>query len=123
MGGRRARSLSDLAAPGRSVVGIGRMLGAAIRQGDPDTIAKRSIQISKKSFVPSKIDSYFGYFVPFIHHKLSAGIQLIDARKEVRAEWSRIKREHGIEFHGVRNEAVVQAVIDFLRARLEGAHK
>jgi hypothetical protein len=120
MGGRRATSLSAIASPSRSVSSIERKLKSAIRAGDPVAIAKSSLQLSKKVFAPGKLDDYLGHFTPFIRQKLAQGFPVLDPRKEVRAEWSRIKRDYDIPLTGARSQAVEQAVIDFIRARQQG---
>ena len=118
MGGRRARSLPQVLGEGHAYPLLERKLKAALKTGDPDAIAETSSELGRKAVSTQELDSYLAYFIPFIQDKLSRAKPLEDARKEVREEWARLKRRHEIKIRGVVSDAVAQAVIDFLKARL-----
>lgn len=119
MGGRRATSLTHVVAIGRLDPSLERQLKTALQKGDPEAIAESGSALSLKAISSRQLDAFLEHFTPFIREKLARGRPLDDPRKEVRAEWSRLKREHDIRIKGVLSEAVVQAVIDFLRNRLK----
>jgi hypothetical protein len=107
-------------------VGIGRLdtsleqqLKTALKKGNIEAIAESSAALSRRAIANRELDGYLERFTPFIREKLSRRIPLDDPRKEVRAEWSRLKREYNIRIRAVLSQAVEQAVIDFLRTRLK----
>lgn len=118
MGGRRARSISEVLGPGRSYPGLERQLTTALKSGDPSAIAEASVKLANKAVTTRELDTYLAYFVPYIQDKLAQAKPSGDIRKDVREEWSRLKRQHDIDVRGVLSDAVAQAVIDFLKARL-----
>ena len=118
MGGRRPVSVAAILGPNRAT-GLERRLVNALRDQDTDRIASVSADLANKAATPEEIKTYFNPFIPFIKRQLDrAGpVDSREWRQEVRAEWSRIKRDQGIEVRSAVNDAVVQAVIDFLRSQ------
>lgn len=119
MGGRRATSLVQVVGKEHLDPSLDRRLKTAIKKGDIEAIAESSTALSQRAIEDRELDDYLKRFTPFILEKLSRGKPLDDPRQEVRAEWSRLKREHDIRIGGVLSEAVVQAVIDLLQKRLK----
>jgi len=110
MGGRRAKSLSE-------IVGTG--LGAqqasftrAIRLQDPEGIAASSAKLVAESEKISDILYYASKLTDFVL-KEAKSKQDLDYEQRIglaRKEWSRFKREEGIEDDPVVTNAIVSAV-------------
>jgi hypothetical protein len=115
MGGRRPTSVSSILGPNRSP-GLERELKQALRREDAEKIARVSVSLASGAATAEEVSRYFEPFLPFIKNQLERAGP-IDLRYEVRAEWSRIKSEQGIEVRQPVSDAIVQAVIDFLRTR------
>jgi hypothetical protein len=110
--------MPEVLGPGHSYPALERDLRTALKAGKTEAIAEASSELAHKAVSDRELDSYFAYFVPFIQDKLARAKPLKDARQEVREEWSHLKRKHDIRIRGVISDAVVQAVIDFLKERL-----
>ena len=118
MGGRRARSLSDVF--GRVDPALERRLKSAVESGDGEALADSASAVARRAVITPHLAAYLEHFTPFIRARLARGTPLEDPRKEVRAEWSRLKRVRSLPVTGLQQaDAIVQAVIDFLRARLQ----
>ena len=117
MGGRRATSLADVLGPGRTYPGLQRKLHNALTDKNPQAISDAAAELAIKAVPRQRLDSYLKLLVPFIKKRLAKPAAPEDIRREVRIEWTHIKKAHGIEVRRVVNDAVVQAAEDLLRSR------
>lgn len=118
MGGRRPTSIASILGPNRDSR-MERQLQKALQKENPEQIATVSSNLAQKAATQEEVNNYFAPFLPFIKNQLERAGPLDSAerRQEVRAEWSRIKRELKLEVRTPVNDAVVQAVMEFLRDR------
>ena len=117
MGGRRATSLVEVLGPSQTYPQLERDLHRGIAKEDARAISAAAASLAKKSLSPRRLDSYLELLLPFIKKRFQQQPKGRDLRADVRREWSRIKRAHEIRLNHVVNDAVVQAVIDLLRAK------
>jgi len=117
MGGRRAASLSDVLASARRYPRLERELDEGLKRNDPETASKAAATLALKVIPSDDLASYLRLLVPFVKKQLDAPKKSPDLRSDVRHEWSRLKKTHGIRASEAVNSSVVQAVIDLLRTR------
>lgn len=117
MGGRRATSLGEVVGAARSPA-LEHQLKVALKSADPDAIAAASAELTRKAIPLRQLDECLTHFTPFVRAKLERGVPLEDPRREVRAEWASLKRQHDLHPSRVLSEAVEQAVMEFLSKRL-----
>lgn len=116
MGGRRAVSISQVLGPARDEQQVAR-LHQALQSGTAEQIADVSSRLAREALSPTQAAEYLRLFLPFVRTHLKEPLAPDERRKAVRHEWTQIKKNHGLEVRGVINDAVVQAVLDLLRAR------
>lgn len=117
MGGRRAASLGEVLGSSRSAPKLERELREGLRKKDPEILTKAARDVAAKVIEPSLLAAHLKLLVPFVSERLRSPRPSADIRSDVRAEWSRLKREHGIRETATVNDAVVHAVIDVLRGK------
>lgn len=117
MGGRRATSLAEVLGSRRAYPGLERNLHQALSDQDPQAISNAAAALATKALRPKDLDSYLIHLVPFIRKQLAKPAPPKDVRRDVRREWSRVKKAHGIEVRRVISDAVVQAAEDLLRGK------
>ncbi len=117
MGGRRATSLGAVVGDARSPA-LEHRLKVALKSADPEAIASTSAELTRKAIPLRQLDECLTHFTPYIRAKLEGGVPIEDPRREVRAEWSRLKRQHDLHPSSILSQAVEQAVIEFLTTRL-----
>ena len=117
MGGRRATSLNAVVGAAHSPA-LEHRLKVALRSADPEAIAATSAELTRRAIPLRQLDECLTHFTPFVRAKLERRVPLDDPRREVRAEWSRLKRQHDLHPSSVLSQAVEQAVIEFLSKRL-----
>jgi len=110
MGGRRAKSLSEI---------LGSGMGArqasftrAVGKGDPENIAAKSAQLAADSEKISEILYYVSKLADFVVREATSQQELnYEQRQQLaRQEWSRVKKEEGIGDDPIVTDAVVTAV-------------
>lgn len=118
MGGRRPRSVAEVLGPYRDREAEAQ-LQSALREQNPERVAEISSDLASRAVAQSEVAEFFKPFLPFIKGQLR-GAEPIDSaqrRRIVRAEWARIKRARNLEVRAPISDAVVQAVINYLRRR------
>lgn len=115
MGGRRATSVSEILGAGRSHTRLVNKLDSALTADDTTAISAAASQLATKVVSPKELDSHLALLVPYIRRELSSKTPSDDLRRDVRREWSRVKKEHNVRLNRVVSEAVVQGAIDLLR--------
>jgi hypothetical protein len=109
MGGRRARSLSEIVG-----TGLGRqqaIFTRAVGQENPEGIAASSAKLIAESDKISSILYYASKLTDFIlkEAKSKEDLNYVEREKLARQEWSRIKKEENIPNDPVVTEAIVSA--------------
>jgi hypothetical protein len=110
MGGRRAKSLGDILGGG-----LGPQQASftrAIGKSDPEGIATGSAKLAAESDKISEILYYVSKLADFVVREANSEQELTYEQRQqlARREWSRVKREEGIENDPVVTDAVVTAV-------------
>jgi hypothetical protein len=110
MGGRRAKSLSEIVGTGLGTQEAS--FTRAIGKKDPETIATSSAKLVADSDKISDILYYASKLVDFVLKKSESKEDLNYEQREhlARREWSRIKKEEGLDDDQVITAAIVSAV-------------
>ena len=110
MGGRRARSLSEIVGTGLSAqrASFTRALG----ERSPEGVATSSAKLVAKSSKMAQIVYYAAKLSDFVKKALEAGKELgYEERVELaRKEWSRVKKEQSIGDDPIVTNAIVSSV-------------
>jgi hypothetical protein len=116
MGGRRAASLAEVLGPHRSPP-LERNLQQALDKEDPGKVAAVSTRLAELAVEREKLDAYLVHFVPFIQDQLTrAGPRSsAELRTVVRTAAREITSRENLDLKGARRDAVIQAVINYLR--------
>ena len=110
MGGRRPKSLSDILGGGMGPQQAG--FTRAIGRSDPESIATNSAKLAAESDKVSDILYYVSKLANFVlkESKSSQDLSYEQREKLARQEWSRIKKEEGLEDDQVITQTVISAV-------------
>jgi hypothetical protein len=117
MGGRRASSLGEILGSG-----LGPQKASftkAVGEQDPEKIATRSAKLAAESDKISDILYYASKLANFVE-KHAKGKQELNHEERVqlaRREWSRIKKEEGIENDPIVTDAIVSAAAKAMAKR------
>jgi hypothetical protein len=109
MGGRRARSIAEIAGPG-----LGRLsarLGHAIEEGDPAAITTTAAELIARGSKTTNVIYYGSKLLEFVEKliKTRGSIEYDERERLVRQEWSRIKRAEGLPDDPIATQAIVTA--------------
>jgi len=109
MGGRRAKSLSQIVGKGLEKQQAGFM--RAVGKNDPEGIATSSAELVAKSGKISDILYYASKLADFVVKEAESKQDLSheERLKLVRREWSRIKKEENIEDDPITTDVIVFA--------------
>jgi hypothetical protein len=110
MGGRRAKSLGEILGGGMGAQQAN--FTRAIGRSDPESIATRSAKLAAESEKISDILYYVSKLADFVlkESKSEQDLNYEQRQQLARREWSRVKKEEGIEDDPVITDAVVTAV-------------
>jgi hypothetical protein len=110
MGGRRAKSLGEILGSGMGPQQAS--FTRAISKSDPESIASSSAKLAAESDKISDILYYVSKLADFVlkESKSKQDLNSVEREKLARQEWSRIKKEEGIENDEVVTNAIVSAV-------------
>jgi hypothetical protein len=110
MGGRRAKSLSDIVGTGLSAQQAS--FTRAVGKKDPESITTSSAKLVAKSEQISDILYYVSKLADFVVKEARSTEGLNYAERELLAkkEWSSLKRKEGLEVARVVDDAIVSAV-------------
>jgi len=94
-----------------------RELHDALKTQDPKGIAAASAVLASRLPEAPQIPDYLSYFVPYIkkQYQREEPVDVTERRSEVRQIWAEIRRDQKIDVRPVISDAVVQAVLNFLR--------
>ena len=110
MGGRRARSVSEIVGAGNA--SLKRKLGKALAQQDPQHVAETTARLVAAGEKTIDILYYASRLASFVRRAVESGEELSYAERETvaRREWSRIKREEHLPDDPIATRALVAAV-------------
>lgn len=110
MGGRRARSIKEIVGGGLSSQTAS--LTRAVNEGDAEAVAAASAKLLEQSDKATDILFYASRLANFVRQTVESGRDLgYEERLSLaRREWSRIKKEEGIDDDPVVTNALVSAV-------------
>src|SRR5437868_7471511 len=110
MGGRRAKSLGEILGGGMGPQQAS--FTRAIGRSDPESIAANSAKLAAESDKISDILYYVSKLADFVlkEAKSTHDLNYEQRQQLARREWSRVKKEEGIEDDPVVTDAVVTAV-------------
>lgn len=111
MGGRRARSITEIVGTGKALSTRTGQLTEALAEGDADAVAESS---AKLIGVSNKIDDILYYaskLTKFIERTAKKGEDLSheERQKLARKEWSRIKRKENLKDDPIATKVIVSA--------------
>jgi hypothetical protein len=111
MGGRRAKSLGEILGSGMGPQQAS--FTRAIGKSDPESIASSSAKLVAESDKITDILYYVSKLAGFVlkEAKSKEDLNFVEREKLARREWSRIKKEEGIEDDPVVTNAIVSAVV------------
>jgi len=114
MGGRRAKSLSEIVGEGLGSQQAGFM--RAVGKSDPESIATSSVELAAESDRITDILQYASKLTDFVvkEAKSSQDLNHDERLKLVRREWSRIKKKENIKDDRVITDIIVAAAVKAL---------
>ena len=109
MGGRRARSVAEIA--GTGLQGEKAQFTRALKRKDPEAVAIGSAKLVAKSPKATEILFYASKLADFVRGQVERGESLSYSERErlARKEWSRIKRKEKIPDDPITTRAIVSA--------------
>jgi hypothetical protein len=111
MGGRRARSVAEIAGPG--LTHLATRLGHALERGDPGAITASAATLVAQGKKTIDLIYYGSKLLDFVEKTIKTRGSLERAERErlVRQEWSRIKKAEGLPDDPITTDAIVNAAV------------
>ena len=110
MGGRRARSVSEIVGPGN--VPLKQKLGRALSAQDPGAVAESTAQLVAAGKKTIDILYYASRLAGFVRSVIDSGRDLTYEERQAlaREAWSRIKKQEHLPDDAIVTQALVSAV-------------
>lgn len=108
MGGRRARSLSDIVGGGLSAQRA--RFTRALNEQNPEALASSSARLLADSPRIGQIIYYTAKLSDFVKRAAGRDLNYEQRKALTRQEWSRVKKKEGLTVDSIINDAVVSSV-------------
>ena len=117
MGGRRAASVSEFVGTGKRRKDLAEKIHSGFETGSHEDVSKAAASLAKQVVPKKRLNSYLALLVPFVTDQITRETPSANLRRDVRREWSRLKKVHGLKVSRIVSQAVEQATIAVIRAR------
>ncbi|SRR6266498_141894 len=111
MGGRRAKSVAEIAGPG--LTSLAARLGRALEAGKPEDITSSAATLVARGTKTIDIIYYGSKLLDFVERiiRTRGSIDRVDRERLARQEWSRIKKAEGLPDDPIATDAIVKAAV------------